>query len=218
MMMRLLAGLILSAAATAGVCSAADANPAPARRAAEARSEGGHEEADAAERLNPINFRGLNFRGDLAIWTAVVFLVVLAILWKFAWRPIAEGLERREQNIADNIAEAEAANNRAEQLLAEYRQKLDEAEGRVRGILDQGRRQAEQLGRDLIEKAKKDAELEHQRAVQRIEAAADDALKDLADRGAAMAVELAGRIVGEKIDPEQHTRLIEQTVKGMVKE
>ena len=48
-----------------------------------------------------------SWKSDLAIWTAVVFLVLLAILWKFAWGPIAEGLDKREQEIADQIAEAE---------------------------------------------------------------------------------------------------------------
>lgn len=199
MTMRYIAGL-LSAAAVFFLCSAA------------ALAEG--HGADPAEALNPITFRGINFRGDLAIWTAVVFLLVLAILWKFAWGPIVAGLDRRERKIADDIAAAETANRQAKELLTDYEQKLAQAGDQVRGIVEQGRRDAEKLGRSLIEKAKQDAELEQQRAVQRIEAAADDALKDLADRSAELAVELAGRIVRKKIDPKEHARLIEQTVAG----
>ena len=52
----------------------------------------------------------LEWKSDLALWTAVVFLCLLAILWKFAWKPIAEGLDKRERNVADQIAQAEAAN------------------------------------------------------------------------------------------------------------
>ncbi len=199
---RLAVSLILTAAVVCGYCATAVA--------------AGHGGGNPAEALNPITFRGINFRGDLAIWTGVVFLVVMAILWKFAWRPIADGLDKREQNIADQIAGADDANQQAKDILADYQRKLDEAGDQVRGILDQGRRDAEQLGRELLEKAKKEAELEQQRAMGRIEAATDDALMGLADRSAAMAVELAGRIVREKLDPKDHTRLIEQTVKGMV--
>lgn len=46
------------------------------------------------------------FRSDLAIWTFVVFILLLAILWKFAWGPIVAGLEKREESIAHNIDEA----------------------------------------------------------------------------------------------------------------
>lgn len=153
---------------------------------------------------------------DLALWTAVVFVCLAVVLWKFAWGPIGNALDKREQKIADDIADADNANQQAKELLEQHQKKLDEVGDEVRGILEQGRREAEKLGRVLIEKAKKDAEIEQQRALGRIEAATDDALKGLADRSAAMAVELAGRIVREKLDPKDHTRLIEQTVKGMV--
>ena len=59
-----------------------------------------------ADALNPVNADGYNFRGDLGVWTAVVFLVVLAILGKFAWGPISDGLQKRENEIAAQIAEA----------------------------------------------------------------------------------------------------------------
>ena len=98
---------------------------------------------------------------DLALWTAVVFLCLLAMLWKFAWKPMAAGLDKREQNVADQIAQAEAANQKAKDILADYERKLAAAEEQVRGILEQGRRDAEQLGRELIDKAKEEAKAEH---------------------------------------------------------
>ena len=52
----------------------------------------------------------LEFRTDLAIWTGIVFLVLLLVLWKFAWGPIASGLDQREQAVADQIAAAEKSN------------------------------------------------------------------------------------------------------------
>ena len=80
---------------------------------------------------------------DLAIWTFLVFLVLLAVLWKFAWGPIAAALDLREQKIADNIAAAEQCNEEAKKLLADYEAKLAAARDEVRGILDEARRDAE---------------------------------------------------------------------------
>jgi F-type H+-transporting ATPase subunit b len=159
----------------------------------------------------------LEFKTDLAFWTAVVFLGLLAILWWVAWKPIAEGLEKRENHISDQIANAETANQKAKDMLAGYEQKLADAGNEVRGILEQGRRDAERLGRQLIEKSKEQAEAERARAVQQIEAAADAAAKNLADRSATLAVELAGKIVHAKLKPADHARLIEQAVAGFVK-
>jgi F-type H+-transporting ATPase subunit b len=153
---------------------------------------------------------------DLALWTAVVFVCLAAVLYYFAWGPLAAALDKRECGIADQIADAEAANQKAKDILAGYEQKLAAAAGEVRGIIDQGRRDAEKLGRELLDKAKEEATAEHARAIQQIEAAADAAVKSLADQSAAMAVELAGKIVGAKLNAKDHTRLIETAVGGFV--
>jgi F-type H+-transporting ATPase subunit b len=151
---------------------------------------------------------------DLALWTTVVFICLVAVLGKFAWKPLTAGLDKRENHIADQIAEAEAANQKAKDILAGYEQTLADAKSDVRGIIDQGRRDAEKLGRELLDKAKEEATAEHARAIQQIEAAADAAVKSLADQSAAMAVDLAGKIVGAKLNPKDHVRLIETAVRG----
>jgi len=191
---------------------------ATAHSASRGNSEGENHSQSAAEGLNPLTFRGFNFRGDLAIWTAVVFLVVLALLGKFAWKPIAEGLDKRERGVADQIAQAEAANQKAKEILADYERKLAAAQDQVRAILDQGRHDADQVGHTLIDKAKEEAKAEYQRAVHQIEAATTAALEELADRSATLAVELAGKIVRAKLSPSDHARLIEQAVGEFVRE
>jgi F-type H+-transporting ATPase subunit b len=156
----------------------------------------------------------LAFKPDLAVFTGVVFLVLLAILWVFAWGPIVRGLEKREQRIAEEIASAERRNTDARTLLEEYQQKLAASGEEVQQMLERARRDAEQVGQRIVEKARTDAEAEHQRMLGEIEAASDDALKDLARQSATLAVELAGRIVAAKLDPTAHSRLIEQAVAG----
>ncbi len=83
-------------------------------------------------------------------------------------------------------------------------------------MLDQGRRDAEQVGRELIDKAKEETKAEYQRAVKQIDAATAAAIEELAGRSATLAVELAGRIVRAKLQPGDHARLIDQAVAGFV--
>jgi len=175
----------------------------------------GAEQGDAGGGdLSPIprSWSWKDIQGDLAIWTAVVFLVLLLVLWKLAWRPLAAGLEKREQGIADQIAQAENNNQQARQLLAQYQQKLADSQDEVRGILEQARRDAEQLTRDMLETAKQEAKAEQRQAVRQIDAAAANALKELAAQGADLAVELAGKILNRKLDAADHASLIERAV------
>ncbi len=154
----------------------------------------------------------LELKKDLAIWTAVIFLLLLAVLWKFAWKPIAEGLEKREKGIADQIDGAEQANRDARQLLAQYEQKLAGATDEVRRIIERGRHDAEQVGREMVDKAKTDADAERQRALQDIDTATAGALKELAEKSADLAVDLAGKIVRAELKPADHASLIERTM------
>jgi F-type H+-transporting ATPase subunit b len=162
--------------------------------------------------INPLSWSAVQM--NLALWTTVVFVCLAAVLYKFAWGPLAAALDKREQGIAGQIADAEAANRKAQDILAGYEKKLADAKNEVRGIIEQGRREAEKIGRDMLDKAKDEAAGEHALALQQIEAATDAAVKSLADRSAEMAVDLAGKIVGAKLSPKDHTRLIEQAVGG----
>jgi F-type H+-transporting ATPase subunit b len=154
----------------------------------------------------------LEFQQDLAIWTVVVFVVLLAVLWRFAWKPIVRGLDRREKGITDRIAQAEEVHRAALELKTQYEQKLAEAHEQARAIIEQARREAQQAGRELIEAARLEAAAGQERAQRRIDAAADAALRDSADRIATLAVELAGRILRVELTPEQHEILVEQAL------
>lgn len=151
---------------------------------------------------------------DLAIWTAVVFLLLLGILYKFAWGPLTEGMNQREKSIADQIAQAAEANKKAQELLAQHDKKLAETAQEVRAILDKARQDAESAAREREAKAEVDAKARLERAEKEITAATSAAVKELADRSATLAVQLAGKIVSAKLNPKDHAQLIEQAVTG----
>ncbi|HUY93137.1 MAG TPA: F0F1 ATP synthase subunit B [Pirellulales bacterium] len=174
-----------------------------------------HEPTDAAhdEHLEHIGVEGANdkadeIKGDLAIFTFVVFLLLLGILWKFAWGPISTGLERREHRIAEQIAAAERSHQEAKAMLAEYERKLAAAHDEVRAILDEARRDAEHTHREILEKAKAEAAAEAARAKHDVETARDQALKELVETSANLAVDLAGQILKARLSPADHSQLI----------
>lgn len=174
---------------------------------------GATEEGHGDVAINP-----LDWKRDLAIWTGLVFLLLMAVLWKFAWGPIAQGLQKRERGIADQISQAEQSNADARKLLEEYQQKLAASGEEVQRMLEAARRDAEKTGHQIVEKARAEAEVEHQRALGEIELATAGALKELAEQSATLAVELAGKIVAAKLDPAAHSHLIRQAVANFSKQ
>ncbi|MCE9554853.1 MAG: F0F1 ATP synthase subunit B [Planctomycetes bacterium] len=151
-------------------------------------------------------------RTDLAIYTFIVFVLLLAALWKFAWGPIAAGLDRREKAIADNITAAEEAAEEARRLTAQYESKLAGATEEVRQLLDEARRDAEHTKQSILEEARDAAGKERERTLREIESAKQGALKELADTSADLAVQLAGRIVKAKLSTEEHSQLVRDAV------
>ena len=154
----------------------------------------------------------LSFKEDLALWTAFVFIVLFLILRVFAWKPIAEGLEKRESHIADNIAAAERQNKEARRLLAEYQKKLEDSQLEVREIMEEARRDARHTQEEILAKAREEAQRERDRAIRDIDLATQAALKELGEKSVNLAVQLAGKIVAANLSPDDHARMVSDAV------
>jgi len=147
-------------------------------------------------------------RSDLAIWTMVVFLCLLALLAKFAWGPIMEGLERRESSIAAAIDEAEQAAAKGAEQLKLYEAKLAAAADETREILAQARKDAEATGERMIAEAKEAAIRERDKAIADISAAKNSALQEITERSVDLAVTMAGRMIQRQLTPDDRAGLI----------
>lgn len=164
--------------------------------------------AEGGNPLNPLE----SIRGDLALWTAVTFLVVLAILWKFAWGPIMAGLDKREKYVHDQRTDAEKANADAKALLEEYKQQLAQAKSEIQQMKADAVAAAERSASQLMDKTKKDIEESQKVAQQEIANAKVQAQKELAGNAAELAVLLAGTILKRELDPKAHAALINDAV------
>lgn len=155
------------------------------------------------------------FRGDLAIWSFVVFLLLMGLLSAVAWKPIMEGLEKREQGIADTIAATQAASDDAKKLLASYERRLAEASEEVKAMLDEARRDADNLRQSIVSEARQAADEEKQRAHREIGMARDEAIAQLAETAGDLAVSVAGKFLREKISAEEQQRLVQESVASL---
>jgi F-type H+-transporting ATPase subunit b len=94
----------------------------------------------------------------LAFWTWVVFLLLLLLLGKTAWKPLLRVLEEREKRIQETLDETRRQRDEAARLLEEHRQMLAGAQRQAQEILAQGRKAAERLKEELLEETRREQE------------------------------------------------------------
>jgi F-type H+-transporting ATPase subunit b len=151
---------------------------------------------------------------DLAIVTAIIFVALLAVLWKFAWGPIVTAIDAREKSMADNLAEAARSNEQAKQLLEEHQTKLAAAAADVRQMLDDAKKDAEYHKQKILDQAQEAAQSEKERALREIESAKNAALESLAQTSVDTAVDLAGKIVKRQLSSSDHSQLIGEALQN----
>lgn len=154
------------------------------------------------------------FAGNLgnAIWTLLIFLLVLWVLGKFAWGPILAGLQRRERFIRESLETAKRDRESAEARLREYEQKLAAAREEASKLVEEGRRDAEAVRRKIEEDARVSGDAMIERARREIGVARDTALRELYEHSAELATSMAGSILKRQISPEDHQRLIQDAL------
>src|SRR6516165_1524035 len=84
----------------------------------------------------------------LMIWTLLLFGISMWILWKVAFPRISEALDRRQHAIEESIDHAERVRHEADDLLAEYRERLRESREQAQEIIDRARKSAEARERE----------------------------------------------------------------------
>jgi len=151
-------------------------------------------------------------KSDLAIYTFVVFVLLVGVLLKFAWTPIMAGLDKRERSIAQMIEDAREGSKKAEAALREYQHKLAAAQEETRDMLARSRQEAEALKEKILAEAKSSAQREKDRALADIRMARDAALQDIAERSVDTAVKLASQIVKREVKSADHSQLIRDAV------
>ena len=157
--------------------------------------------AEEAEALSP-------FAGNLgnAIWTLVIFVIVVVVLGKFAWGPVL-GLIHRA------LADAKKDRDDAEARLKEYAAKLQSAHAESATIVEDARRDAERLREEIRQRAKSDAEKLIAGAERQIQLETNRALEQIRREAVDLSVMIASKIIQRNLTKEDNERLIDEAMK-----
>jgi F-type H+-transporting ATPase subunit b len=186
---------------------------ADAKHGAGEHAAGHHDETDLSHGNASPNLNALvDPRFDMSIYSFLVFLILLGVLYKFAWGPIATALDQREQTMHRQMEEARLASEKAALQLREYEARLATATEEARQIVSGARKDAEHAKDKIVAEARDAAQKERDRAVADINIAKNQALDQIAQKSVQTAVSLASSIIRREVKPQEHEALIGEAI------
>jgi F-type H+-transporting ATPase subunit b len=149
----------------------------------------------------------------LFIWTILTFLVLLALLAKFAWRPLLEALDRRQSAIRKSLEDAEQARQELERLNQESALILNQARVEADQIIVSSRADAERLREEVKQKARAEADAIVKNAERQIQLETARALQQIRTEAVDLSVMIASKLIQRNLTREDNDRLIEEALK-----
>ena len=160
-------------------------------------SEEGHEKPSLLS-VNP----------GLIIWTIIIFVLLLLLLSKIAWKPLIKSLNDREASIKDTIENAEKQNKEAQELLEQNKKALSEANATVQKLINEGRDNANKIRDDIMKKANDDSRKMIEQAKVEIIQQQNSALEQLKDEISDIAIKAAEKIINTNLDANKQKKII----------
>lgn len=136
----------------------------------------------------------------LVFWTVVVFLLILVVLRAFAWKPILNAINEREESIEDALKAAEKAKADMEALNAKNENLLAEAREEKSKIILEAKEASEKIVNEAKEKAKLENARLLENAKKEIESQKEAAKAELKNEVGTMALEIAEKILQKELE------------------
>ena len=148
----------------------------------------------------------------LFVWSLVTFLVLVAALFFFAYKPLIRMAKARQDSINEAITEAEKLRADADDLLANYKQQLAEAREEAGAILDRARKAGENTKAEALVEARAEAEATLAKAREQIERDTNQALQKIREEVADLTVAATAKVARSSLSGEDQLRLIQEAI------
>jgi F-type H+-transporting ATPase subunit b len=148
----------------------------------------------------------------LMVFTLLVFGISLLLLWRLAFPAISEALEKRQKLIEESIDSAQRTRQEADELLAEYRERLKEARAQAEEIVARSRKAGEVHERESLEQARKTREELLEQTRRDIEAETNRAIQEIRREVADLTVAATERVTRKTLNEEDQRRLVEEAL------
>ncbi|MCI0739773.1 MAG: ATP synthase F0 subunit B [Gemmataceae bacterium] len=166
--------------------------------------DGSVEELALVEPLQP-----MKIVWDLGLWSVVIFVLLLLILRKLAWGPMLEGLQKREATIRSAVEEAKLARAETQRISTQYQAEMAAKMAEIPKIMEEARRDAENLKEEMRAESAKNIQTERQRLRRELEIARDQVLQELFHKSAQLATLISAKVISRTLTPADHEKLLQ---------
>ncbi len=154
----------------------------------------------------------LSFDPGVSIWTLGIFIVLLLVLKKLAWKPIMESLDAREKAIKDSLDQASNIQAENARLAAEQGRILDDAKNQAGQMMQTAREAAEGLKRSMEAAAQEEKKRIVASATLEIESSKQAAIAELKKTTAELSIGIAEKLIRQNLDDAKNHALVEQLI------
>jgi F-type H+-transporting ATPase subunit b len=149
----------------------------------------------------------------LFIWTILTFLILVALLGRFAWRPLLQALEGRQELIRKSLDDAQRAAQELERLQQESTQILRNARVEAEGVVARSREDAERLREELRQKARAESDAIVRNAERQIQLETQRAVQEIRREAVDLSVMIASKLLQRNLSREDNEKLIEEALR-----
>jgi F-type H+-transporting ATPase subunit b len=148
----------------------------------------------------------------LFIWSVLTFLILVALLYKFAFNPLMRLQKARQADIHQSIVDAENLRDEAQQLLADYKLQLAQARQEAEAIIERARKAGESTKAEVLEEARVQSEATLAKARRQIERDTNQALQKIREEAADLAITATAKVARSSLSEEDQLRLIQEAI------
>jgi F-type H+-transporting ATPase subunit b len=142
-----------------------------------------------------------------------MFIILLALLKKYAWGPLVGIMKQREDHIANEIEAAEKSRVEANKFLEETRQELKKAREDAQALIENAKKQGERQKDEIIAAARQEAERLKESAKAEINRQKEQAVAELRDQVASLSVLIASKVIEKELSEQDQEKLIQDFIK-----
>jgi F-type H+-transporting ATPase subunit b len=150
----------------------------------------------------------LTVEGGLMFWTIVIFALLVAVLWKFAWPQILGAVEAREKALETQIAEAARNREESAKVLEEQKKLLADARAQAHQLINEAQGAAEKERTLVLEKARQEQEELLARARRELAEERQRAVAELRREAVDLSLAAAGRLIRQRLDSDADRQLV----------
>lgn len=168
--------------------------------------DGGHENPSLLS-VNP----------GLIIWTIIIFILLLLLLRKIAWKPLINALENRENLIKNSLENVEKQRLERERLEQESKKIIEEANMQAKKIIIESKEYAEKVKQEIIDKANQESQKIIRKAKEEIQLQREAMLEKLKQDIITISIKAAEKIIENNLNEKRHSKLIEDFISKLPK-